>query len=102
MRKLTIALGAILATASVATVIATAYGGLPTPTQQAASAVGMANPTPRCREVKNQCIEHCHKVLPTTDFGTTFDRCMQACEDGKGCPHGLSSGKDPDEKKATP
>lgn len=39
-----------------------------------------------CKKIKQQCIEHCSDtVLPTRDFGASFNKCMRACTEANGC-----------------
>lgn len=39
----------------------------------------------RCREVTERCIDKCHVLFQTSDYGITFFRCKNACMADNGC-----------------
>lgn len=41
----------------------------------------------RCKKVKQECIQYCSDtVLPTQDYGVSFQNCKSACLERHGCP----------------
>ena len=41
--------------------------------------------TKRCRDVKERCINKCHLLFQTPDYGIQFFRCMNSCMADNGC-----------------